>query len=108
MPYTKGLSESCRNIRRKHGINFKEDKTIKTLLVTPKDKDTIFQKSRVIYRFKCGRVVFEEYIGESGRKFGERFKEYQKAPIPIYNHCNTAGHTTTVENLPDQSKKPFL
>ena len=41
----------------------------------------------------------EEYIGESSRTFGERFKEHQKAPSPIYDHSNTAVHTVTIENF---------
>ena len=37
--YTKGLSESFKNICKKHGIQvyFRGDKTIKDLLVAPKD-----------------------------------------------------------------------
>ena len=35
----------------------------------------------------------EEYIGESTRTFGERFKEHLKASSPIYDHCNYTGHT---------------
>ena len=43
VPYVKSMSESCKNICRKHGIEmyFKGDNTIKDLLVHPKDKDTI-------------------------------------------------------------------
>ena len=40
-----------------------------------------------------------EYIGESSRTFGERFKEHLKAPSPIYDHFNTTGHNITIENL---------
>ena len=62
-------------------------------------KDPI-QKSRVIYRYKCNRVECdEECIGESSRAFGERFKEYQKAPSPIYDHFNTTGHNITIDNF---------
>ena len=52
VPYMKGLSESCKNICRKHGIEmyFKGGNTIRELLVHPKDKDNILQKSGVIYR----------------------------------------------------------
>ena len=67
VPYMKGLNESCKNICRKHGIEmyFKGDNTIKELLVHPKDRDNILQKSGVIYKCKCGRVDCEdEYIGE--------------------------------------------
>ena len=76
VPYIQGMSESCKNICRKHGVemHFKGGSTIKDLLVYPKDKDNIPQKSGVIYRYKCGRVDCDEkYIEESGRTFGERF-----------------------------------
>ena len=43
-------------------------------------------KSGVIYRYQCDRVECdEEYISESSRTFGERFKEHLKAPSPIYD-----------------------
>ena len=77
VPYVKGMSESCKNICRKHGIEmyFKGGNAIKNLLVHPKDRDTILQKSGMNYRFKYGRVdCEEEYIGESGRTFAERFR----------------------------------
>ena len=67
VPYIQGMSESCKNICRKHGVEmyFKGGHTIKDLPVPPKDKDNILQKSGVIYRFRCGRVdLDEEYIGE--------------------------------------------
>ena len=73
MSYTKRFSESCKNVCSKYGIqmHFKGGKNITDLLVTPKDKDTIFQKSVVIYRYKHGRVNCEkECIGESERTFG--------------------------------------
>ena len=41
----------------------------------------------------------DEYIGVSSRTFGERFKEHLKAPCPLYDHCNTTGHTTTIDNF---------
>ena len=44
----------------------------------------MMKKSGDIYSGKCGRVECdEEYIGESSRTFGERFKEHQKAPSHI-------------------------
>ena len=77
-----------------------EEKTIKSLLVAPKDQDPILKKSGVIYRYKYGRVdCDEEYIGESSRAFGERFKEHQKAPSPIFDHSNTTGHQVTIDNF---------
>ena len=52
VPYIKGLRESFKNICKKHGIQvyFRGGKTIKDLLVAPKDKDHITKDSGIIYR----------------------------------------------------------
>ena len=94
--------KSLKYVCKKHGIQvyFKGDKTIKDLLVAPKDKDHITKKSNMIYRFKCDGVECdEEYIGESSKIFGDRFKEHLKPPSPIYDYFNTTGHTTTLQNF---------
>ena len=73
VPYIKGLGESVKNTCKKYGIQvfFKGGKTIKDLLMAPKDKDLITQKSGLIYRYRCDRVECDdEYIGESARTFG--------------------------------------
>ena len=41
----------------------------------------------------------EEYIGESARTFGEKFKEHLKHPSLIYDHSNITGHSTTLDNF---------
>ena len=102
VPYYKGLSESIKRSCRKYwvDVHFKGGLTIKNLIMATKDKDPILKKSGVIYRYKCDRAECdEEYIGESARIFAERFKEYQKAPAPIYNHYNTSGHSITTHNF---------
>ena len=102
VPYIQGMSESCMNICRKHGIEmyFRGGNTIRDLLVHSKDKDTILQKSGEIYRYTCGRVdCEEEYIGESGRTFAERFREHMRAPSPIHDHYCTTGHELSVCNF---------
>ena len=86
IPYYRGLSESLKKICSRHGVQVycKGGNTIKNLLMAPKDKDPIMRKNGVIYRYRCNRVdCDEEYIGESSRVFGDRFKEHQKAPSPI-------------------------
>ena len=86
----------------KHGLQvyFREGKTIKDLLVAPKDKDSITKKSGIICRYKCDRLECdEEYIGESARTYGERFREHLKAASPIYDHSNITGHTTALDNF---------
>ena len=68
--------------------------------MAPKDQDPMLKKSGVIYRYKCDGVdCDEEYIGESSRTFGERFKEHQKAPSPIYDHYYTSGHLVSIDNF---------
>ena len=68
--------------------------------MAPKDKDPSITKSGIIYRYKCDRVECDvEYIGESSRAFGERFKEQLKAPSQIYDHFNITGHSTTFGNF---------
>ena len=102
VPYMKGLSESCKNICRRRGIemHFKGANTTRQLLVHPKDKDNILKKSGVIYRYKCGRVECEdEYIGESGRTFAERFREHMKSPPPIHDQHKTTGHEVSLDNF---------
>ena len=100
VPYMKGLSESINNTCKKYGtqVYFKSGKTIKDLLVAPKDKEHITKKSGIIYRYKCDRLECnKECIGEAARTFGERFREHLKAPSPIYDHYNITSHTITLE-----------
>ena len=51
------------------------------------------------FLFRDGLMECDEYIGESSRTFGERFKEHQKAPSPIYNHYNITGHKISLDNI---------
>ena len=81
-------------------VHFKSGQILKHELVAPKDIDHITKKSGIIYRFKCDRLECdEEYIGETSRTFGERYKECLKTPSPIHDHSNTSGHTTSLENF---------
>ena len=65
-----------------------------------KDKDPIQKKSGIIYRYKCDRVECdEEYIGESSRTYGQRFREHLKTPSPIFGHLNNTGHNVTIDNF---------
>ena len=102
VPYYKGLSGSVKRTCNKHGVQiyYRGGVTIKNLLMAPKDLDPMQKKSGVIYRYKCDRVECDkEYIGESSRTFGERFKEHQKAPSPIYDDYNISGHMVSIDNF---------
>ena len=56
IPCTQGLGESIKKICSRYGIqnHFKGNSTIKNLLVSPKDKDPMANKSGAIYWFQCG------------------------------------------------------
>ena len=57
-------------------------------------------KSWAIYWFQCGELVCdEEYIGETSRTFGERFKEHIREPSPMHNYSYIAGCTTTQDKI---------
>ena len=85
VPYTRGLGERLKKACNSLGIqvNSKGSNTFCSLLVASKDKDTICSKSGVIYHFKCPQVeCLEEYIGKSGRTFGDRLREHLRALMP--------------------------
>ena len=50
LPYLQGLSESLKDVCRKHGVqvHHKGGNTIKSILMAPKDKDPITKKSGII------------------------------------------------------------
>ena len=73
--YTQGLGESIKKICRKCGIqtHFEGNRTIRELLVKPKDKNPVEKKSGATYVYKCGELACdEEYTGETPRTLGER------------------------------------
>ena len=83
--YTKELGESFKNVCGKAGVevHFKGGNTIRNLLVAPKDRDKITQKSGVIYRLMCTHAgCEEEYIGELARTFGEKGSRNMSGPLP--------------------------
>ena len=95
VPYIKGMGEKFKKICNKQGIqvHFKGTNTVKQLLMAPKDKDLKLTKSGVIYRYQCPNInCTDQYIGESGRSLGERYKEHLKVPSPICLHTSTTGH----------------
>ena len=102
IPYTQGLCESINKICGRYGIqtHFKGGRTIKSLLVSPNDKDPIVNQSGAIYWYQCGDLgCDDEYIGETSRTFGKRYKEHPKAPSAIHHHSSQTGHPTSHNNF---------
>ena len=95
VPYTKELSESFKKICGKYGIQtyFKGNTTIKQTLMKPKDQDPKYNRSGLIYSYKCQDIICgEDYIGETSRSWGERHKEHLRGPSPIHAHIQHTGH----------------
>ena len=93
IPYTQGLCESIKKIYCRYGIqtHFKGGSTIKNLLVSQSD---------AIYWYQCGDLTCDdEYIGETSRTFGERYKEHLKDPSPIHHHNNQTNHSINHNNF---------
>ena len=79
----------------KHGIqtHFKGSKTLRKVLVKPKDKDPKEKKSGVIYSYQCEAInCYEEYIGGTSRGLGEHYREHLKEPSPIHVHSLHTSH----------------
>ena len=102
IPYTQGLCECIKKISGRYGIqtHFKGGTTIKNLMVSPKDKDPMVNQSSAIYWYQCSNLgCDEEYIGETSRTFGERYKGHLKGPSPIHHHSSQKGHPTNHNNF---------
>ena len=93
---------SFKTICGKRGVqlHFKGGNTIRSILVAPRDKDNIMQKSEVICRYKYDGLKYdEENTGQSARTFRERFIEHLRSPsfitVPT-PQIILPGHTTSL------------
>ena len=77
IPYVKGLSESISRIMKSHGIStaLKPHRTIRNVLVKPKDKREIGETAECVYKIPCNNCE-RVYIGETGRKLNTRITEH--------------------------------
>ena len=67
---------------------------------SPKGQRPYGQKSDAIYWYQCGDLgCDDEYIGETSRTFGERYKEHWKDPSPIHHHNNHTNHPIDHNNF---------
>ena len=88
--------------QRKYGIqtHFKGNRTLKQVLVRPKDQNPTEKKSGAVYMYQCVELACDEkYLGEISTTMGERFKEHLKELSPIHAHSTKTGHNTTPENF---------
>ena len=70
------------------------------MLVKPKDKDPKEKRSGVIYCYQCAAIdCVEEYIRETSRMLGERYKEQLRKPSPNQAHSQCTGHQLSKVNF---------
>ena len=63
-------------------------------------------QSGAIYWYQCGDLgCDDEYLGETSRTFGERYKKHLKAPLAIHHHINQTGHPTSHNNFQTIGRK---
>ena len=78
----------------------REIKLLRAYWSNPRTKKPLDRKSGAICWYQCGELTCnEEYIGETSRTFGERYKEHFKEPSSIYEHSNILGHSTNLDNF---------
>ena len=97
-----GPGGSIKHTCSKFGIqtHFKGNRTIKQILVKPKDKDSKEKKSGIIYCYQCAAIdCGEKYIGETSRTLGERYKEHLREPSAIQAHSHITGHQLSQDNF---------
>jgi hypothetical protein len=106
LPYTNGLSEKLTRIYKKHNINtvFKPGTTLRSHLVSPKDKIPQEQQCGVVYKIECGGCA-KKYIGETGRLLSKRMKEHRSSmkdltpSSAVAAHAVDSGHRILWDNV---------
>ena len=88
IPYILGLGDSINNVCTKYGIQtyFKDSKTLRQVLVKPKDQYPKEKRSGPIYSYQCGAVdCGEENIGEPPEPWGITTESISRSPL-LYMH----------------------
>lgn len=93
LPYIQGITEPISRHMRKVGIQVhaRPHTTIRSILVSPKDKDSILDKPGVVYHLKC-RDCRAEYIGETERALRKRVSEHKREASPVGQHLQRFKH----------------
>ena len=96
-PTYKVFVKVSKKICGRYGIqtHFKGGRTIKNLLVSPKDKDPMVNPSGAIYWYHFGDLgCNDEYIGKPPGPLVKDTKSTWSPPLPFITHSNQTGHTT--------------
>ena len=74
IPYVEGVTERLSRIFKKHGFStgMKPHRTLRNMLVHPKDERDPSQTAETIYEIPCKNCP-KSYVGETGRLFRQDF-----------------------------------
>lgn len=80
LPYVRGLSETIKRLMEKMDVRvqLRPNRTLRQMLVKPKDPVPLDQRNGVVYRIPC-KDCESTYVGQSGRSLACRMKEHQRA-----------------------------
>ena len=91
-----GVTERVRRVMKKHGITTpaKPYRTLRQILVHPKDKVADEDKCGVVYHVPCSSCP-QVYIGETGRKMSVRIEEHRKETEKVTSRRKTRSTSVT-------------
>ena len=80
LPYIRGLSEAIRRVLTPLGVKvvFRPLRTLRQILVHPKDPVPIKERNGVVYSIPCVECS-SVYIGQTGRSLKQRISEHRRA-----------------------------
>ena len=111
LPYIQGISDKLRRAYKKAGVHtsFKPHKTLRQLLVAPKDKPPPDHLAGTVYCLEC-EDCHKCYIGESARPLGKRIKEHittrSSSTSAVSEHLKTAKHHFDPDKVKILARKP--
>ena len=96
LPYTRHLLEGIRHILSRLNIRtcFKPLRTLRNVLVHPKDRVQMLRQKGVVYRIQC-QDCGSSYIGQTGRTLEHRVKEHKLA----YTHAESLNSAVAEHSL---------
>ena len=100
LPYVAGITERVRRVMRKYRLTApaRPYRTLRQLLVHPKDKIDELQKCGSVYQIDC-MSCDKVYIGETGRKLETRREEHKAESEKVTAVRKTRSSSPT-ENIP--------
>ncbi|XP_072017038.1 uncharacterized protein [Amphiura filiformis] len=118
IPYVKGISDALKRIYSSYGIRvcFKPTRTLRQLLVAPKDKTGKKDVTGPVYQIPCqGQTTrgpcSESYIGQTGRSLKTRFLEHRhpsstSSEVSQHIHIESPGHHVDLEKVQILDREP--